>query len=171
MADHTQTVADVKANLIARGVSLAGACGAFEITKRVAWILRNDGWGFLVAPVGGENCNGFRTDKLVTQAGLFVDLLVDAGNTNGPAWQERGATPPEIAAWRAPMPVDDPATPAPAPDPTPPAVPASDLLAFAQELFSELEAIHNGLADLASAVVTLSGRVDTLSKNGVKVHL
>src|SRR6185436_18169417 len=45
--DHTDVVQAVKADLVARGVNISGPCGAFQITGRVAWILRNEGWGLL----------------------------------------------------------------------------------------------------------------------------
>src|SRR5437773_305690 len=58
---HDDVVAAVKAELEARHVDLSGPCGAFAITKRVAWRLRNDGAG-LLPKSGGTNCEGYSTD-------------------------------------------------------------------------------------------------------------
>jgi hypothetical protein len=78
-------VAAVKAQLQARGVDLTGACGAFAITKRVAWGLRATGAGLLSKPAG-NNCDGFAVDIVAFPTGLIVDILGDAGNGNTPSW-------------------------------------------------------------------------------------
>lgn len=79
-------VAAVKHQLEARGVDLSGACGAFAITKRVAWGLRGQGAGLLSKP-GGNNCNGFATDIIMFDNGnKAVDILSDGGGSNGPTW-------------------------------------------------------------------------------------
>src|SRR5690349_18269590 len=51
---QVEVVAAVKADLQARGVSLAESCGAFQITKRVAWTLRAQGAGVLDKPAGNQ---------------------------------------------------------------------------------------------------------------------
>lgn len=79
-------VRQVKDRLQAAGVSLTGACGAFEITKRVAWDLRHSGAGLLAKP-GGNNCQGYATDIVAFKDRAF-DILSDGGNTNGPIWSE-----------------------------------------------------------------------------------
>jgi len=45
-----EIVAQVKAELQARGVSLADSCGGFAITRRVAWRLRASGIGLVSKP-------------------------------------------------------------------------------------------------------------------------
>src|SRR3954470_21064862 len=87
--DHTAIVASVKADLQARGVDLAGPCGAFQITKRVAWMLRNEGAG-LLSKTTGNNCDGFATDIIAYPGGHIFDILVSGGDVNGPSWQDAG---------------------------------------------------------------------------------
>jgi len=97
-----QYVGRVKERLMAAGISLAGACGAFEITKRVAWDLRHLGYGLLAKP-GGNNCDGFATDVIVCPNRVdIVDLLGDGGGRNDPSWQVK---PNEVdpSRWRAPI--------------------------------------------------------------------
>ena len=86
MASPTpEFVAAVKAQLQARGVDLTGPCGAFAITKRVAWGLRATGAGLLSKP-SGNNCDGFAVDIVAFPTGMIVDILGDAGNANTPLW-------------------------------------------------------------------------------------
>lgn len=77
-----QYVSDVKAKLEREGVNLSGPCGAFEITKNVAWGLRFDGAGLLSKP-SGNNCNGYATD-IVAFRDRAYDVLSDAGGGNFP---------------------------------------------------------------------------------------
>lgn len=105
-----EIVAQVKAELQARGVSLADSCGGFAITKRVAWRLRVSGIG-LVAKPSGNNCEGFSVDVLMYPDGRAFDILSDAGGANGPAW---GAIEPiESSRWRPPVDPGDGAAPTP----------------------------------------------------------
>jgi hypothetical protein len=95
-------VAAVKAMLQAQGVNLSGPSGAFAIVKRVAWGLRGFGVGLLSKP-GGNNCEGYSVDYLVLPNGDGVDMLSDAGGTNGPQWDVK---PGEFAGsdrWRPPI--------------------------------------------------------------------
>jgi hypothetical protein len=95
-------VAAVKAQLEREGVNLVGPCGAFAIVKRVAWGLRGAGIGLLSKP-GGNNCDGYSVDYLVRSNGDGVDILSDAGGTNGPQWDVK---PGEFAGedrWRPPV--------------------------------------------------------------------
>jgi len=85
-------VESVKAELVARGVPLAGPCGAFEITKRVAWRLRATGAGLIAKNAGQTNCQLFGTDIVMYPDGRIVDILIGAGDGdgisggNGPGW-------------------------------------------------------------------------------------
>ena len=90
-------VAGVKAQLQARGVDLTGPCGAFAITKRVAWGLRATGAGLLSKP-SGNNCDGFAVDIVAFPTGMIVDILGDAGNGNTPLWNT--GEPVDAARYR-----------------------------------------------------------------------
>lgn len=93
-------VAAVKAALEAAGINLIGPCGAFAITKRVAWGLRGAGAGLLSKP-NGNNCDGFATD-IVAFPDRAYDILSDGGATNGPTWNETGVD--DLASrWRPPV--------------------------------------------------------------------
>ena len=94
-------VAVVKKWLQEQGTNLSGPCGAFAITKRVAWELRDTGAGVLHKP-GGNNCEERATDIIVFRDGRAFDILFDGGNTNGPLFN-----PTEVddaaGRWRAPV--------------------------------------------------------------------
>jgi hypothetical protein len=123
--NHTDTVANVKANLLAQGVNLAGPCGAYQITKNVAWELRGEMAGLLFKP-DGNNCENRAVDVIAYPDGSIYDILVRSGSEpdgrtdrpefyNIPAWQPQA--PVDAGRWRAPT---DPGTPVPVPpDPTP----------------------------------------------------
>lgn len=78
-------VAIIKARLQAAGVPLGGPCGAFEITKRVAWDLRHSGAGLLSKPSGNQ-CDGYASDIIAYADGRIVDILGDGGSSNTPQW-------------------------------------------------------------------------------------
>lgn len=66
--------------------------GAFDITKRVAWLLRAK----LLIKNGGENRvewrgHSFSASRIVYQ-GHMIKLLTDVPTTNGPSWQDEGPT-------------------------------------------------------------------------------
>jgi hypothetical protein len=68
--------------------------GAFEVTKRVAWLLRGSGAGLLLKP-GGENIvtwkgQSFSAGRIVYPNGHLFKLLSDIPTTNGPSWQDEG---------------------------------------------------------------------------------
>src|SRR5258706_3387516 len=85
--NHTDVVTAVKAELQAHGQDLAGPCGAFQITKRVAWRLRSEGAGLLSKP-SGNNCDGYAVDYVTYPDGSGVDILGDAGGANSPGWDQ-----------------------------------------------------------------------------------
>lgn len=141
--DHSNVVAEVKGRLQSQGVDLSGACGAFQITNRVALelqgykLLRKAG-GNRAIPQPGGGCldgdhaggPGYATDYLISINEGFVgyDLLGDGGGENRPQWlgPEGGA---EIIARNvnnAANPVGEPSpapVPVPVPSPTPVPVP------------------------------------------------
>jgi len=82
--DQVGVVHQVKAALVAAGVSILGDCGAFEITKRVAWTLRAQGIG-LRQKLVGVNCDGYSTD-VIDVNGQEYDIIGNAGTTNDPQW-------------------------------------------------------------------------------------
>ena len=117
-------VRSLKADLVARGVDISGPCGAFQITGRVGYLLRDEGWGLLAKSPGQNGCsiNGDRyaVDFLLhNPSRQGVDLLVNSETQNIPAWQ---LTPqpayPDLTLWRAPFQMD--VVPPPPPPPPPP---------------------------------------------------
>ena len=98
-AAQPDVVAAVKADLVARGVSIVDACGAFQITARVAWRLRATGAGLLDKP-NGTQCQGRAVDIIAYPGGGIVDILIDAGGANGPTWAL--GEPVDASRWRAP---------------------------------------------------------------------
>jgi hypothetical protein len=67
---------------------------AFDITKRVAWLLRGKSWGLLEKP-GGENIITWKgktvsISRIMLPSGRIVKVLSDAGpgGSNGASWQE-----------------------------------------------------------------------------------
>lgn len=83
--DQSGVVASVKATLVSQGVNLTGACGAFAITKNVAWQMKGSGAGLLSKP-SGSNCNNFATDIIAYPDGYIYDILGDGGGANNPQW-------------------------------------------------------------------------------------
>lgn len=90
----------------------------FEITKRVAWLLRNQGYGLLFKS-GGENTipwagSSFSASRIIEQNGNLIKtagavgtpLPGEVGNT--PGWAVEGIHSENIKDWRAPI---DPNTP------------------------------------------------------------
>jgi hypothetical protein len=66
--------------------------GAFEITKRVAWLLRGSGVGLLIKN-GGENVvswqgRSFAAARICYPDGHIYKVLSDVPATNGPSWQD-----------------------------------------------------------------------------------
>ena len=120
-----EIVSAVKNDLIARHVTLTGPCGAFEITKRVAWILRAQGVGLLDKP-GGNMCQGYSVDYLVFPDFSGRDILGDAGGENAPAWSAEPNEPTGafVGRWRAAFDPGDTIVPVP---PVPPIPPVPDL--------------------------------------------
>lgn len=101
-AQNAQYVAAVKAQLESQGVDLSGPCGAFEITKNVAWGLRTQGMGLLSKP-NGNNCNSYATDYLCAANGDGIDILSDGGSTNGPQWSVHEGEFTGSGRWRPPV--------------------------------------------------------------------
>jgi len=68
--------------------------GAFEVTKRIAWLLRGEGGGLLIKN-GGENIvswkgYSFAAARICYPDGHIYKVLSDVPSTNGPSWQDNG---------------------------------------------------------------------------------
>jgi hypothetical protein len=68
--------------------------GAFEVTKRIAWLLRGEGGGLLIKN-GGENIvswkgYSFAAARICYPNGQIYKVLSDVPTTNGPSWQDNG---------------------------------------------------------------------------------
>lgn len=66
--------------------------GAFEVTKRIAWLLRGSGGGLLIKN-GGENIvswmgYSFAAGRICFPDGHIYKVLSDVPGTNGPSWQD-----------------------------------------------------------------------------------
>lgn len=113
-------VRSVKNSLVDSGFVLSGPDGAFEITKRVAFLL---GLGVLSKPTG-NNAGGFAVDIVMARDGRIWDILIDSGGANEPSWNEQPAVDPSRyrdSPWVDPttkgtLPAAPPATPPPAPN-------------------------------------------------------
>jgi hypothetical protein len=94
-------VAAIKAQVVAAGLSTIGDCGAFEITRRVAWGLRAQQAG-LLDKHGGAECTGFAPAIVAFPDGRIADILIGAGDSDGntPTWN--WLTPVDKTRYRAP---------------------------------------------------------------------
>lgn len=66
--------------------------GAFEVVKRVAWLLRGQGCGLLLKP-GGENIvswkgRSFSASRVCFPDGHIYKILTDVPGTNGAGWTD-----------------------------------------------------------------------------------
>jgi hypothetical protein len=75
---------------------------AFEITKRVAWLLRGEGAGLLIK-TGGENIiswmgYSFSLSRICYPDGHIFKVITDAGDggVNGPGWADNGFVDPSL---------------------------------------------------------------------------
>lgn len=118
---HLDTVREAKTFLEMQGANLSGSCGAWQISNLTAWRLRDEGAGILQKPAG-NNCRGYAVDVVVYKNGQAYDVLISAGEQNGPSWNDIGVLDP--ARWHAPIPVEDGGGP-PDPDDPPPPPPSS----------------------------------------------
>ncbi len=148
-----ETVIQVKNDLIAKKIDLSGPCGAFAITSRVAWLLRNEGAG-LLEKSSGNNCNGYATDIICYPDGHIFDILSDSGGSNEPTWNDAGivsAIRYRIAFDPEPVPpIIIPPVIIPPVITFPPASPQVDLL--------------------TASIEALAARLDLLIAHGLKIH-
>lgn len=108
-AAQTGLVQQVKNYVTAAGIYQTGTyCMSFEIVKRVAWALRDQGVGVL-ATFHTSQCNGFSADVIAYSDNSGVDILGAAPEEDRPIWL---AGPPNNEAgvfWVAPSDPGDPA--------------------------------------------------------------
>ncbi|HKT80857.1 MAG TPA: hypothetical protein VJP86_11600 [Vicinamibacterales bacterium] len=102
-------MASVKADLVARGVDLSGPCGAFQITGRVAYLLRGEGWGLVFKNPSQNGCTvagheRYAVDAIMKPDGTTIDMLINSETENIPGWQLVGSAP--TSSWRAPFQLD-----------------------------------------------------------------
>lgn len=72
----------------------SSAEAAFEVTKRVAWLLRGEGGGLLIKD-GGENIvfwqgRWFAAGRICYSGGHIFKVLTDVGGANGAGWADEG---------------------------------------------------------------------------------
>ena len=163
--DHTWIVQTIKDQLVERGVSLSGPCGAFEITKRVAWQLRFEGAGLLFKDFENR-CEDRAVDVIVYPDGEHFDCLIDGGGRNEPAWQPKGQVNPD----RRRAPVDPGDTEPPPPPPPPPEEPTDPDAADFLKFLAALAMIVEGLDNIAGAVDKIVEKVVQLQNDGLKVR-
>lgn len=151
-------VQQIKHDLEARGVDLSGPCGAFEITKRVAWALRDTGAGLVYKRRPQNGCyadgsmEGYGVDVVMWRNATYRDILVDSGGANEPNWP--GPEPIDPGLWREPIdPGDTPAPPTP-----PPLPPPNDLQRQFNLLASRTDALAARIEFLELQVRTLERR-------------
>jgi len=75
---------------------------AFEVAKRIAWLLRGEGAGLLLKP-SGENIilfqgQYFSISRICYPNGQIFKVITDAGDggTNGAGWADNGFVEPKL---------------------------------------------------------------------------
>jgi hypothetical protein len=154
-AQHADVVAAVKASLLERGIPILGPCGAYEITKRVAWRLREESAG-TYEKLTGNNCQGRSIDIISYPDGRIYDVLQNAENDNIPAWNLVNQLPENSARWRPvltdpdsgvlPTPPQPPAPPVPS---VPPSIDLSEILHKLETILQHIDEQHFRMEELA----------------------
>ncbi|MDP3763912.1 MAG: hypothetical protein Q8Q92_04745 [bacterium] len=95
--DRSSVVAEAKAEAEATGIVYSTSSpecpDRFEITKRAAWKLKDEGAGLLDKP-SGNNCQGYSVDIIVFPDGYIYDILNGTvPDGNGPMWNPAGCGP------------------------------------------------------------------------------
>lgn len=175
---RADVVATIKAELEARGVSLVGPCGAFQITKRVAWTQRATGAGLLFKN-WGNNCENFAVDIVAFPDGRVFDVLVSAGGEedankqpipgtgNGPVWNPSGnGVMDDLTRYR---PAIDPGDPPPAP--LLPRLPPPPGDAATAPLLESHARLLDVLEETTAQLTELNARLKQLQAEGIRVRL
>jgi hypothetical protein len=179
--NHADIVESIKSDLVRKGVDLSGACGAFQITERVAWVLHDQGYKFLkksggnrAVPQADGSCldgdhtsaPGFATDYLISTKEGFVgyDLLGDGGGANNSQWigpeSDAEMVARNLKNFGEPFnPGDTPSLPPSVPPSNPPSVPPSPGVDV-QPLKDAISALTLQVADLQSKLAALVQEMD-----------
>lgn len=169
--EHTATVAQAKAILVAQGADLTTPCGAWAITDLTAWLLRAEGAGILDKPTGNQ-CQGYSVDVIIYKTGKCFDVLVDSTGANTPAWNELEGLC-DVARWRAPIDLTT-VTPPPAEPPCPPCPPCPGCppcpacppppVCPPQVPCDGTNVTCVGVSELQGKVIELQGKLDVLTQ-------
>jgi hypothetical protein len=143
--DHTDLVAIAKAQVVNElHLDLdAAECNRWEVTRRVALMLKNDGAGLIAK--SGNNCRGFATDAIMYRDGTVVDVLgAGRDGPSTPHWLVQPSKRP-ITDWRLPLPLDDLPVPSGTPEP---AATQEDHDAILRRIDAQLETLRTEVAAL-----------------------
>jgi hypothetical protein len=108
--DHADLVIAVENYLESRGIDMTGNCGGFEVVKRVAWALRDEGAG-VMSTFHSSACseNGYSGDLVAYSDNSAVDILTLAtSGTPSPHWLPN---PPSTESGVNYVPPSDPGDP------------------------------------------------------------
>lgn len=163
-----ELVRKVKQDLEDAGVDLSGPCGAFEITQRVAWEMRGEGYGLLGGKTPAQNgCSHegerYAVDWILKADGQGVDILGDAGGANNPQWAEEEADP---SFYRPAFePAEIPETPE-EPPVEPPDGSEDDYLTKEdlEPIYEEIDALKASQADANARFVQLVNELNQIHK-------
>ena len=140
---QTDLVARVKDTLVLQGQTFTTNCDAFEITRRVAWLLRDQG-AQLIGKTPAQNGCDFGNRKYSHDAIAFPtgwrDILRNAGppvNEDAPTWELTGTDP--NAPLYAPFDPGGVTDPPPILPPTqPPVVVPEPITSLQEQILTEL---------------------------------
>lgn len=161
--DLTDVVRAAKARAIADGVKVdQDECARFEITKRAALMLVQQGAG-LYEKLSGNNCQGRSVDIIAFKDGTLVDIIGSGPDgPNTPHWMvlaEKG----DPSRWRAPFEVAAPSAPV-----EPPAT-VDDHDQALRHIETQLEAIRMELQTLVQSgdenTERIQKQIDQVVKN------
>lgn len=73
---------------------------SFEVVKHLAWKLRAEGWGLVLAKPGSENnVDGYTSDVIALRNGEHVDVISDAEGFGGALWDPVRHRPDFSESW------------------------------------------------------------------------
>jgi hypothetical protein len=160
-----QLVEQVKAALVAKGQKWETNEDAFQITGRVAWLLRDQGAKLISKQPhqNGASVNGFKVshDSIAFPNQRWIDCLQSAGpelNQNTPVWNPTGfSSAMLVEPWDMDLAALWPTSPVVPAPPVAPSLPShSDALALA------IDGLREQLDLINAVVVALHRRFDTL---------
>jgi len=160
--NHKALVELTKAALVAQGQAFTTNCDAFQITARVAWVLRSEGATLIKKSAAQNGCvylgQKYSHDALQFADG-WADLLASAGppaNINTPTWQwTAGATnTADATKFAAPVDLDAgaPVIPPVVSPPVDPPLPPQVLTELVAKLFMEVQQLRLNTEALMAAL-------------------